>query len=136
MSPHAGWNAPISRSSRGYDDVAPRHLHPLPPVELGDALGRDAPRLEVRADPERADERNIGSREHPQRRVVQMVVVVVRKQHDVHRRHRREGHGHRLEAARAHPPRRRRALTPDRVGEDACSVDLEQDGRVPEHGGA
>ncbi len=30
----------------------------LPPVELGDALGRHAPRLEVRADAERGDERH------------------------------------------------------------------------------
>jgi hypothetical protein len=113
-----------------------RHVVRFPPVELDDALGPHAPELEVRADPERGHERHVAPGELADGRVVEVVVVVVRDDHEVQRRHRAKGNGHGLEALGAGEPRWRRARSPDRIGEHAQAVDLDQHRRMAEPGGA
>ena len=118
--------------------LRPRVRQPVrfPPVELDDALGRHAPALEVRADAERRDERHVGLGERADGRVVEVVVVIVRDDHQVERRQRLERHRHRLEALRAGEPQRRGARSPHRIGQHAHAVDLDQHRRVSEPGGA
>ena len=58
----------------------------FPPVELGDALCRHAPGFEVRADAERGDEGHVAPRQFANRRVVEVIVVIVGDEHQVHRR--------------------------------------------------
>ena len=50
--------------------------------------GTHAPRFEVRADAERRDERHVALGELANRRVVEVVVVIVRDDHEVDRRQR------------------------------------------------
>ena len=93
---------------RGADrELGPRQRVCLPPIELHDPLCPDAPCLEVRADAERGHERHIEPRELPDGRVIEMVVVVVRDDDQIHRWQRLDPDRHRLEALRADQPRRR-----------------------------
>src|SRR5258706_15535992 len=86
------------RRRRGHCDFTIPHAMRLPPVELDDALRLHAPGFEVRADAERRDERHIGLREHADRGIVEMIVVVVRHDDDIDRRHRAKRDGYWLEA--------------------------------------
>ncbi len=56
-----------------------------PPIELGDLAveAEDAPGLEMRADAERGVERHAASRELEDRRVIEVIVVIVRDEHGV-----------------------------------------------------
>ena len=107
----------------------------LPPVELDDALGRYAPRFEVRSDAQRRHHRHRAvPGERMDRRVVQVVVVIVRDQHRVHRRQIPQAHRNRLKALGPDQPERRRALAPDGVGQHAHAIDLDQHRRMTEPG--
>jgi hypothetical protein len=124
------------RWRRRHAEPRARHGVRLPPVELDDAFGRHVEGLEVRADTQRGDERHAALREGAHRRVVQVVVVVVRHHHEIDRRQRIEGDRHRLEALRSGQLRRRSARAPDRVGQHAAAVDLDQHRGMSEPGGA
>ena len=126
----------VLRGRGGHREPGVRQRVRFPPVELDDALGPHAPGFEVRADPERRHERHVALGELADGRVVEMVVVVVRHDHEVDRRHRAQGNGHGLEALGAGEPRRRRARSPDRIGEHAQAVDLDQHRGMAEPGGA
>ena len=76
------------RGRGGDREAGVRHTVRLPPVELDDALGLHAPGFEVRADTERGHERHVALGELADGRVVEMVVVVVRHDHEVDRRQR------------------------------------------------
>ena len=104
----------------------------FPPVEFDDALGPHAPRLEMRADAERRHERYVALRQFANRRIVEMVVVIVRHDHDVDRRQRAKRHRHRLEPLRSGETGGRGARSPDRIGEHAQAVDLDQHRRMTE----
>ena len=108
----------------------------LPPVELDDALRRHAPGLQVRSHAQRGDEGHALARQLADGRVVEVVVVVVRDQHQIDGRQRAQRHRHRLEALRPGQARGRGARAPHRIGEHAQAVDLDQHRRVPEPGGA
>ena len=124
------------RRRGGHRQVRLRQRVRLPPVELDDALGRHAPGLEVRAHAERGDEGHVALRQRADRRVVEVVVVIVRDHHRVERRQRADRDRHRLEALRAGPLRGRGALAPHRVGQHAQPVDLDQHRGMAEPGGA
>ena len=107
----------VLRRRGGHGEPGVRQLVRFPPVELDNALGLHAPGFEVRADSERRHERHIALGEFADGRVIEMVVVIVRHDHEVYRRHRAKGNGHGLEALGAGEPRWRRAQSPDRIGE-------------------
>ena len=134
---------PLDRATRevlrrrgAHPDAAFRELVRLPPVELGDARRRDAPGLEMRADAKRSHERHVERRQLADRRIVEVIVVVVRDDHEIERWQRVQRDRHGLEALRAREPRRRGAQPPDRIGEHAQAVDLDQHRRMTEPGGA
>jgi hypothetical protein len=77
--------------------VSPAFDVRFPPVELDDALRFYAPRFEVRADPERGHEWHFALGELADGRVVEVVVVVVRHDHEIDGRHRAKGDGYGLE---------------------------------------
>src|SRR5258706_11201505 len=114
----------------------PWKVERLPPVELRNALRLHAPRFEMCANAERGHEGNIGLRERADGRIVDMVLMVVRDDHNVHGRHLSQCHGHRLEALGSGERQGRCARAPHRVGEDANALDLDEDRRVPEPGRA
>ncbi len=62
--------------------------------------------------------------------------MLVRDEHRVDGRQIGERERRRMHAARADPARRRRALAPHRIGQDARAVDLDERRRVPEPGDA
>ena len=98
----------------------------FPPIELGDPVCRHAPRFEMRADAERGDKRHVTPCQLANGRVVEMIVVIVGDEHHVHGRQCAERNRDRLEAFRTREPGRRRARSPDRVGQYAQPVDLDQ----------
>src|SRR5437867_9242097 len=102
----------VLRGRGGHGEPGARQLVRFPPVELDDALGPDAPVFEVRADAERGHERHDALGDLVDRWIVEVVVVVVRDDHEVYRRHRAKGYGHRLEALGAGERRWRRAPSP------------------------
>ena len=87
----------VLRGRSGHRELGVRRPVRFPPVEFDDALGTHAPRLEMRADPERRHERHVALRELADGRVVEMVVVVVRDDHEIQRRHGAKRHRHGLE---------------------------------------
>ena len=123
---------------RGRDGQArARHGVALPPVELGDALGRHTPGLQVRAHAERGHEgHGAVAGQRADGGVVQVVVVVVRDHHHVHLGHFAQAQRHRLETFGAEQAKRRSARAPDRVGQHLVAVHLQQHGGVAEPGGA
>jgi hypothetical protein len=62
---------------RGHCQTGIGHIVRFPPVELGNALGFHAPGFEVGADAERGHERHVALDELADRRVVEMIVVIV-----------------------------------------------------------
>jgi len=112
------------------------HAVAFPPVQLVDALGRNAPGLQMCADAERGDEGHAGTRQHLDGRVVQVIVVVVRDHDHVHRRHIAQGHRRRLKALGAEQRAGRGARTPHRVGQHAVAIDFQQHARMAQPGGA
>jgi hypothetical protein len=70
----------------------------FPPVELDDALGRDAERLEVRADPERGHDGHIHTPQQAHGGEIEMIIVIVGYQHRVEAGQITHGHGDRLES--------------------------------------
>src|SRR2546428_762769 len=88
----------VLRGRGGHGEPGVRLLVRFPPVELDDALGAHAPVFEVRADAERGHKRHDALGDLVDRRVVEVVVVVVRDDHKVYRRHRAKGYGHGLDA--------------------------------------
>src|SRR5882762_5692076 len=126
----------VLRGRGGHGQPGVRQLVRFPPVELDDALWPDALVLKVRAAAERGHERHDTLGDLVDRRIVEVGVVVVRYDHEVHRRHRAKGYGHRLEALGAGERRWRRAPSPDRIGEHAKAVDLDQHRGMTEPGGS
>ena len=129
----------LRRRGGDFDRSAGRlaeHAMALPPVELGDALRRHAPGLQVRAHAQAGDEGHVGLGQQADRGMAQMVVVVVRDQHRVHRRHVVQAHRHGLESLGPGQLRWRRALAPHRIGEQPHAVDLQQHRAVAEPGRA
>ncbi len=124
----------VLRRRRGNAHPAARKVEALPPIELRDPLCGDAPRLEVRAHAEGRHDGHIELCDLEDRRVVEVIVVVVRDDDGVERRERRHGHRDGLKALRAGEGDRRRTLSPHRIGQDADAVDLEQHRRVAEPG--
>src|SRR6266850_2814271 len=102
----------VLRRRGGHRELGVRELMRLPPVEFYYALGLHAPCFEVRADAERGHERHVALGELADGRVVEVVVVVVRDEHEVYRRHRAQRNGHGLEAFRAGKPRWRGTRSP------------------------
>ena len=102
-----------------------------PPVERGDACLRHTPGQQVGVDAERHDVvRLVRLLELHDRRVVEVVVVVVADQHRVDRRDLGDGTGHGV-----HPPRARVTdggdpLAEDRIDEEAGAVELEHRRRM------
>ena len=108
----------------------------LPPVELGDALGRTPQASRCAPTPSDVTNGTSRLRQLADRRVVEVVVVVVRDDHHVERRQRAQAHRHGLEALRARRTATASARSPHRIGEHAQAVDLDQHRRVAEPGGA
>lgn len=81
------------RGRCGHRESGVRHVVRFPPFQLDDALRFHAPRFEVGADAERGHEWDVAPSELADRRVVEVIVVIVRHDHDVDRRHRTEGNG-------------------------------------------
>jgi hypothetical protein len=105
------------------------------PVELHDAALRHAPPAQVPADPERDDEGGVGPcGEGGDRRLVEVVVVVVRDQHCVEGGEPVESGRGRVQAARPDRARRRGPLAPHRVGQHPVAVDLQEHAGVAEPG--
>ena len=104
----------------------------LPPVVLPHVSR--AARPNEPPEPEGHEPRGAGLArgEATHRPVVQMVVVVVRQQHQVDRGQGREVDPGRHPAARAREPNRRRAVAPHRIGEHVEPAYLEQKARVPD----
>ena len=122
---------------RGGDrEACVRHGKCLPPIQLVDALGRNAPALQVRADAERGDKGHAGARQHLDGRVVQVVVVVVRDHHRVHLGHVAQRHRRWLKALGADQRAGRGARAPHRIGQHAVAVDLQQHAGMAEPAGA
>ena len=87
------------------------HVRRLPPIQLGDPLGGDAPLLEVRADAQRGDEWNRRLRQRADRRAIEVVVVIVRDDHRIEWRQRGQRCRRRMESLGA-GERERRARCP------------------------
>ena len=104
-----------------------RDLRLLVPVELLNLRRRDAPLLQVRADAERDEEARAALGERLDRLHVEVIVVVVRDQDRVDARQLVQGDRRLEEAARTDQGRRRHTLAPNRIRQDARSVDLEED---------
>jgi hypothetical protein len=82
------------------------------------------------------DTRLVARIQRPQRIGVEVVVVVVRDQHEIDLRHRLQCEGRRRDALRARPLQRRRALRPPRIGEDVEPRHLHQQRGVADGGDA
>ncbi|MDT4856828.1 hypothetical protein FQZ97_912310 [compost metagenome] len=125
------------RGCRGDGQARAGHAVAFPPVQLGDALGRHAPGLQVGAHAQRRDEgHGAVFRQGVDGGVVEVVVVVVRDHDHIDLGHLAQPQGHGLEALGAEQAKRRGACAPDRVGEHAVAVHLQQHGGVAEPGGA
>ncbi len=92
--------------------------------------------LQVRTDPERREERHLPLGQLQDRRIVQVVIVIVRHDHGVDLGQLRDRHRHGLKALRARKRHGRRALAPHGIGQHTGAVDLQQHRRMPEPGGA
>src|SRR5262245_50422721 len=112
------------RRRRGDRDAL--QVEVLPPIELGNSLRRDPPTFEPLADTERRYERHVAAcfRQREDCGAIEMVVVVVRHYDGVELWQRSERSGWRMETLWTRERQRRRAIGPDRIGEDANSVDL------------
>jgi hypothetical protein len=84
----------------------------------------------VGPDPERAHERRGAVLESDDRRVVEMVVVVVGDEDGIERRQVTDGEQRRKETLGADEVDRPDPFAPHRVGEEAMPIDLEQDRRM------
>src|SRR5688500_18284703 len=82
----------------------------LVPIQLVDLRSRNVPSLEMRADAEGNGEVRASRGERTHRRHVEMIVVIVRDDHDVDTRQFRERHGWLVEPFRTDERRRRAAL--------------------------
>ena len=121
----------VARRRRGHFDVA--EARGLAPVELADAIRRHPPSFQMRAGAEGNDEDGAPSgREPPDRRHVEMVVVIVRDEHGVELGKILESDRRREKPPGPDPGRRRDPIAPDRVGEEAAAVDLDERGGVSE----
>src|SRR4029077_12179225 len=94
------------RRGCGDAQLAARQAVTLPPVKLVDILQWHAPRLQVRADAEGGDERYVAPTQRAYGGIVEVIVVVVRDDHEIQRRQRVHGHGNRLKALRTDDARR------------------------------
>jgi hypothetical protein len=108
----------------------------LPPIQLGDTPGRDAPRLQVRADTQAGKEAHLALGQLQHGGVVEMIVVVVRDDDGVERREVAQLDRHRVKALRTGKAYGRHALTPHRIGQHPNSVELQQERRMAEPGDA
>ena len=111
------------RRNRG-DDAAR-----LPPVELGriDAVSPHQGAVAERREDRRACQAS-------ERRDVEMIVVIVADEHEIDRRKIFEADAGRPVSLRTDRADRRRALGPDRIGEDVHAVDLNQRRRMIDEG--
>ncbi len=105
----------VLRRRRRYRQPGIRQPVRLPPVEFDDAFRPNAPRFQMRADAKRRHERHVAFHEFSDGRIVEVVVVVMRHDHQIDRRQRSQRHRHRLEALRPGESRRRRARSPYRI---------------------
>src|SRR5260370_22879842 len=118
----------VSRRDRPKSEVT--EAARVPPIELDD-LGRgNPPPFEVRSHPERRDESGVAVLERDDRRIVEMVVVIVGEHHSGQSWQVAERERRGKPSLRASEADRPDALAPHWVGEEAMSVDLEQDRRV------
>lgn len=109
----------------------------FPPVQLDDALGRHAEALQVRTHAERRHEgAGLGGGEAGDGVGVEVIVVIVADQDGVQGRQLVDGDRRRVKAARADKLGGAGPLAPDRIGEEAGAVELDEDGGVAEPGGA
>ena len=76
----------------------------------------------MRTDPEGGYERHVAVGKLAYGRVVEAVVVIVRHEHEVYRRHRAKGNRHGLEALGARERRWRRARSRDRISQHATTM--------------
>src|SRR5580704_10156789 len=102
----------------------------VPPIELDDLRRRNPPPFEVGADPERAHEHRGAVLESDDRRVVEVVVVVVGDEHGIEGRQVTDGEQRRKETLGTGEADGPDPFAPHRVGEEAMPIDLEQDRRM------
>ena len=104
----------------------------LPPVQLDDLA--HAPAADVGAESEWNDPRRprMCARDPPNGGLVEVVVVIVREQHDVERRQAIERQRGIHDASRPRPLNGERALTEHRIGEHIEPAELEEHGRMPD----
>jgi hypothetical protein len=76
----------------------------------------------------------VGARQATDRRIIEMVVVIVRLQNDVDRRQVVERNPRRHPAPGSRETDRRRALTPHRIDEHVHAADLNQEARMTDPG--
>src|SRR6267378_4800824 len=126
----------VLRGRGGYYQVAVWQGMRLPPVQFDDTFGLHAPGFEVRAHSERRYEWHVAFCEFADGRVIEVVEMIVRHDDEIYGWHCPQGNGHRLEALGPRKPRRRCARSPDRIGEHAQAVDLDQHGGMTEPRGA
>src|SRR5215831_8549318 len=101
------------------------HLGVLPPVELRNSPRRNTPAFQASAYAERRDDRRVGARfgERQNGWAVQMIVMIMRQDDRIERRQRGEGSRRRMEALRAGESHRGDTIAPDRIGQNANTVD-------------
>ena len=122
---------PVLHGHAGQRD--PALLAAVPPVELDDV--GDAEIGEPRAQPERhVEARPVRLGQPLHRGLVQVVVVIVRDQHDVDGRQILEAHAGRRHPLGAGERQRAGALRPLRIGEDVHAGELDQQRRVADPG--
>ena len=108
-------------------------VHALPPIAFGDSARRNTPQLQVRTYTQWRHETLVLQLQHGL--VVQVIVMVVRQQHHVHRR--QQVHAHVLgvvEALRASEREGGCPLAEHGIDQEGGSAHLDQQGGMPEPG--
>src|SRR5262252_5575979 len=82
---------------RCYGQLGVRQFARLPPIKLRNALWSHAPSLQMRANTKGGHEWHVELRQFADGREIEMVVVVMRHDHDVYRRQRADSDWNRLE---------------------------------------
>src|SRR5258706_16480619 len=95
-----------------------------PPVELDNLRRWNAPPFEVRSHPERSDEDEVAVLEGDDRRIVEVIVMVVREQDCVEGRQVAESKQRREPALWSGETGRPHPLAPHGIGEEAMPIDL------------
>ena len=115
----------------GANQFDPPHVHTLPPVELDDPLGRHAPVFEMSAKAERNHKERHPVAQRFDRRLVEVIVVIVREDDRIDRWQIVEREGRCKESFHPEETARRSIIAPHRIDEDPTTLDFHQQGRVP-----